>query len=342
MSIDLPENPDALDIPKSSIYYTSCAPYCIVSGPGPVGQRVKNLLTSLGSAAEFRFIDGSLLTTMPEAEIKFALKSVKTVIIAGDNIPPSKSAGWFDKDEPFSVITEKGFKRLLNLLISEREKTSSPQPVRMINLGKASKDSKGIASMFGGGGDGSELNRDDFTLQCRQRGVGYCAINVGKIIADDANLPEISSTRPLANMLVQLPDANSVSSFGGNPILLTRSRVEPNEGTKVTVAAEALLRAAGYPACNYTVNLLSREVLDKNLRDSSNEEWNDELVKLLGPELERIPLVYSSASQVSLKLQSVGKQFAAPGGGGLVTPVQLSKFSNGMRLEFVPKEDAYK
>jgi hypothetical protein len=65
-------------------------------------------------------------------------------------------------------------------------------------------------------------------------------------------------------------------------------------------------------------------------------------LKLVGPELERIPLLYSSPGQVAVKLQKVGEQFAQPGAGGLVTPIQTKRFQNGLRIEFVPKVDTYK
>jgi hypothetical protein len=36
------------------------------------------------------------------------------------------------------------------------------------------------------------------------------------------------------------------------------------------------------------------------------------------------------------------EQFSGPGNGGLITPVSLEKFPNGVRLEFTPKTDTYK
>ena len=66
----------------------------------------------------------------------------------------------------------------------------------------------------------------------------------------------------------------------------------------------------------------------------SDSEWNDELLRTIGPEIERVPLLYATPSQVALKLQRVIEVFRGPDNGGLVTPVRLEKFSNGVRVEF--------
>ena len=59
------------------------------------------------------------------------------------------------------------------------------------------------------------------------------------------------------------------------------------------------------------MNVLSRDILNGDKADQqqplnrlpTDQEWNDEFLKTIGPELERIPLLYASPSQVSLKLQ---------------------------------------
>ena len=134
----------------------------------------------------------------------------------------------------------------------------------------------------------------------------------------------------------------SLPMFADNPVIFTRSRVEPNEVSKVGILSDALLRAVGYVSSNYTISALSRDVRDRRDSIPNEKEWSDEFVKTIGPELERVPLLYASPRQVALKLQRVLEQFTKDGSTKLITPVSLETFSNGVRLEFVPKADAYK
>ena len=241
-------------------------------------------------------------------------------------------------------MNEKSLKRVLNIIDDTRSQALIKQPIRIVALCKAAKESKGFASMISGGSGNEELDGDSVVLQCRSRNFGYCVINTGKLIDDNEEIPPNNSPRPLAQKLRQKePTGTSTETFDDNPIMFTRSRVEPAEVTKVNVAANALLRASGYVASNYTVNLLSRDILDPaNGKNPSDEEWNDEFLKTIGPEIERVPLKYASPSQVALKLQRVIEPFATPGAGGLITPVKLEKFANGVRVEFAPKESTYK
>ena len=78
---------------------------------------------------------------------------------------------------------------------------------------------------------------------------------MGKIIEDTEPIPKNTSPRPLAKKLRQKLKGDTVVGFDDNPVLMTRSRVEPLEVTRVGVAAEALLRAAGYRSSNYTIRL---------------------------------------------------------------------------------------
>lgn len=247
-------------------------------------------------------------------------------------------------EEPFTVMDEKGLKRVLNLIFEMRNQAATKQAIRIVALCKAAKESKGLASMITGGSGSEELEGDAVVLQCKSRNFGYCVINTGKLIEDEAQIPPNNSARPLAQKLKQKePTSTSMLAYDDNPIMFTNSRVEPNEATKVGIAANSLLRAAGYVASNYTVNVLSRDVLDPvNSLNPSDKEWNDELLKTIGPEVERVPLKYATPSQVALKLQRVIEPFATPGAGGLITPVKLEKFANGVRVEFAPKESTYK
>jgi hypothetical protein len=300
---------------------------------------VKEKLGFLGKAVDVRFIDGSLLSTMPDSELKFAVKDAKTLIIAADAAPPAKEPGWFDKEEPFSVLSEKSLKRLLNTVVALKTSTTG---VKVVALGKASKEVKSIGAMFTAASDASSIDSDIVVLQCRQRGLGFCVLNVGKVVSDDAKVKGSPSTRPLGKQLSQSTQSGLLLNFDDNPIILTRSRVEPVDVTRIDAAAEAMLRAVGHVSSNYTVNLLSRNIVDSPERIPSDEEWDDEFVKMIGPELERIPLLYASPGQLALKLQKVGEQFVQQGSAGLITPIKMKKFQNGLRIEFVPKVDTYK
>jgi hypothetical protein len=68
--------------------------------------------------------------------------------------------------------------------------------------------------------------------------------------------------------------------------------------------------------------------------------WDDELLKIEGPELLRLPLSYASGEQAVLRIQRLATKFLEPGS-GLVTPIECEKFSDGVRLLFRPKADAY-
>lgn len=339
VTFNSPENRNAFEIPKSFTYYASRAPYCVVIGPGPVGQRVQEKLTSLGKAVDVRFIDGSLLSTMADSELKFAVKDAKTLIIAADSAPPAKEPGWFDKEVTFSVLSEKSLKRLLNTVVVSKTPSTD---VKVVALGKASKEIKSISTLFTAASDASSIDSDIIVLQCRQRGLGYCVLNVGKVVADDAKVTGSQSTRPLGKQLTQSTQSGLTLKFDNNPIIFTRSRVETVDVTRIDAAAEAMLRAVGHVSSNYTVNLLSRNIVDSPGRIPSDEEWDDEFVKMIGPELERIPLLYASPGQLALKLQKIGEQFAQPGSAGLITPIKIKKFQNGLRIEFLPKIDTYK
>ena len=56
------------------------------------------LLTNfLGGAAEVRYLDGDQINIAQESDLKFALKDVKTVIVAADAYQSGKTKGFFDK-----------------------------------------------------------------------------------------------------------------------------------------------------------------------------------------------------------------------------------------------------
>ena len=49
-------NPEALEVPESAVYYSAGGPYCIITGSGPVGMRVKELLEKLGNHHTYIFL----------------------------------------------------------------------------------------------------------------------------------------------------------------------------------------------------------------------------------------------------------------------------------------------
>jgi hypothetical protein len=74
--------------------------------------------------------------------------------------------------------------------------------------------------------------------------------------------------------------------------------------------------------------------------DDAQGDWDDELGRLIGPELCRIPLLYASASQALISVtRSLSRLCEA--GAGLVTPVDIQKYSNGLRLLFKPRKDNF-
>lgn len=48
LTLTAPVNREALEIPDSAVYYSAGAPYCVITGTGPVGMRVQELLGKLG------------------------------------------------------------------------------------------------------------------------------------------------------------------------------------------------------------------------------------------------------------------------------------------------------
>ena len=217
------------EIPPTSIYYSARAPYCVVTGSGPIGQALKSKLNELGKIADVRYIDGNSLNILPESEIKFAVKEARTIILASDaaSTTGKSGGGWFSKEENFNVINEKGLKRLLNMIVKDRGSLNSPPSIRVVALCKACKESKGIASILLSGsasGDDAAVESDSIILQSKQRGFGFNVISVGSPVSDDSAIPESQSTRPLAKKLKQSTSPGITPSYDNNPVIFTKSR----------------------------------------------------------------------------------------------------------------------
>ena len=72
----------------------------------------------------------------------------------------------------------------------------------------------------------------------------------------------------------------------------------------------------------------------------SDIHWNDEFLKTEGPELARIPICYTRKDQMVLRLTRLVEGLQKPGT-GLVTPIEVERFSNGVRVQFRPPKDNY-
>ena len=75
-------------------------------------------------------------------------------------------------------------------------------------------------------------------------------------------------------------------------------------------------------------------------RSFSDEEWDDEFLRIDGPELLRMPLKYASELQMGIKVGRIAKELQEPGS-GLITPIEVERFSNGVRILFRPKARSY-
>lgn len=338
-------------VPQTAVYSPQCAPYCVVYGPGPVGQELMNTLKGLGKAADVRFLDGESLAVMQEAEINYAIRRAKAVIIAADEAPkkkPNGGGGWFglggvDSTETSAcVVNDKGLKRLLNAAMKEKQKasmsSSSAFNVKVVCLAKAMKAPKGIGSFLAG--EASDVD-SEVILQATQRGLGYSIIKVGNIIDDNAPFPSGQKVRSLSASLPKLTEkeaAVSTTVIPDSPIVFTRSRVENAESTRVSTAVGALLRSVGHPCANSSISVLSTPVSNSD-RLPTDKEWDDEFLKIEGPELHRIPLRFASVGQTAIKLGRIAVDLERSG--SLITPIQVERFSNGVRILFRPKQSSY-
>jgi hypothetical protein len=127
------------------------------------------------------------------------------------------------------------------------------------------------------------------------------------------------------------------SLLPGTPVAFTSSRVDISEYTRTSVAVEALLRSAAHPQTNSSISVLSADNLDRMPTDL---EWDDEFLRIEGPELERVPLRFSSEMQIVIRVGRIAKQLVEPGS-GLITPIEVERFSNGVRILFRPRASNY-
>jgi len=271
---------------------------------------------------------------MQDSELRYALKDVRSILIVADNAVSEKK-GWFGaNDEVSSVINEKGLKRLLNSAMKIKEARRDMNSIKITCLGKASSPSRGAASFLMG--DTTDFD-SEFVLQCQQRNLVYLMLKVGETVPADT---------------VISPEDVSIKSATGPVLIRTSpSKSAGNSGkTRVSDATEALLRSVGHPtAGNCTITVLSTAHTEV-----SGEDWDNEFLKTEGPELLRIPLQYASITQATSKLYRIAQGFAdrqkdpkarfsstGSSATSLVTPIEVTRFENGVRVIFQPKESAY-
>lgn len=346
---------------KTSVYSDNAAPIVLVYGPGPIGTKMKEIADVLGKTASIKFINGEYLNAVKDSEISYNVREAKTVIIACDdkaaNLGDSKSSGgWFsfggtssssDASEFKYCIDSKGLKKLLNAVLNDQKKRIGDYSSKIIWLGSAVKQSRGFASILGGNSagvvDAEEIN-NDFILQCKQRGFRYLSVLIGTVLPDGANFPNNYKRRDSYSSIA-IPSGSTVDvgQFEYPVFLSPNKLVESSEYTRVSAAAEALYRASTHPNGNSTLTVLSTPFttgIDEYKLKPSDDQWDDEFLKIDGPELLRIPLLFASAKQAVARLNRAISKLASPGS-GLVTPIELSKYSNGLRIVFVPNISTY-
>jgi hypothetical protein len=245
-----------VDIPRTSLYSEQAAPILLVYSLGALGQATLTKLKSFGKAIQLKILDGESLTVMQETEINFAMRDVKTIIIAADAKKVEAKKSWFgggSEDEWQPLLNEKGLKRLLNSAMNEANKNG--KSVKVVAVGKATKQPKSLSSLLGG--DSTEFDAE-VVLQCKKRGLGYGIIKVGNLIEDDIPLPSNLRDRSSKEVKALTPEEEVFAQpVYESPLLFTSSRVEYIEVTRMSVAVDALLRSAGHPLMNSTTSVLT-------------------------------------------------------------------------------------
>jgi hypothetical protein len=221
------------------------------------------------------------------------------------------------------------------------ERNSSPEPyaVKVVVLAQGNKEKKSVASLLMG--DTFDLESESVLL-CSQRGFAHAVVKVGKLIGDGSEdaVAEGSTVRRIRESL-RLSDRDTsptVERVLGSPIVLSTSRVDVTECTRVTAAVQAMLRAANYPLQNTSFAILSTPASGGT--EVSQEVWNDEFGRLIGPELLRLPLLYASTQQAVARITRAVLTLQEKGS-GLVTPIAVERYSNGVRILFRPKDSTY-
>jgi hypothetical protein len=153
--------------PQTKLYHESFAPYLCCTSSGPIGQKVKSFFKTLGSASDVKYVDSKTLLGLPDNELRYIARDVKTVIIACDDapIPDAQSKpfnNWLQsifssnsdsKDSSYELtcsLDSNSLKRLLNAVAKEREKISDPPPAKIVLLVAGNNQKKSLASILSG------------------------------------------------------------------------------------------------------------------------------------------------------------------------------------------------
>ncbi len=326
-----------VDVSSTSLYSPAVAPVVIIHGPGKVGQKLYDIAKSFGKSAFFQFIEAEQLSVMREPDLEYLLRDVKSVIIAADgkDITKTRWLGKIETQEANPVLNFKGLQKLLNYVASEAERKQ--HLVKIIALGKACQPRKALGSFLLG--DTTDFE-SEIILECKQRNLAYNIIKVGRVIGEDEPIFASVKYRGVNKQSLQPPTGQEkgARTIPESPIVFTFSPIiESTECTRVNVAAEALLRATTHPHRNVTVSLLSSQLVS---RPPTDIEWNDEFVKLDGPELRRLPLRFTSYRQAALLLKGLVRALQE-GSKQLVTPIQIEEYSNAVKIIFKPLVSSY-
>lgn len=160
------------------------------------------------------------------------------------------------------------------------------QKVKVIVLAQASKPPKSAASFLTG--DTFEVG-SEVILQASSRNFGYSIVKVGKLLEASDPFPAGVKSRQIGDLVSAAVAPSDTKGAGAatflqpqplpsSAVVITTSRVEAAECTRVDVAVQALLRAANHPCANATFSVLSSAV------DGPPEDvqWDDEFVKIIG------------------------------------------------------------
>ena len=266
--------------PATVLFSQKSSPFLLVYGPGVIGQEILKKMKKLGKSIDLKLIDGEFLGVMTEKEIEFAVRNVKTIIIAADSKKLASKGGWFgskentikpstENSDPTSsgdilekidvsnsqwdqLLNEKSLKKLLNATMKESNKNGNVN-IKVVALCKATKQSKGIASFLGG--ENTELD-SEVILQCKSRGLGYAVVKVGSLIDDISPCPPLRERSPKGPKYSK--EEEEITQMGySSPVLFTSSRVEESEVTRLSLAVEAVLRSAAHPVMNSTISVIT-------------------------------------------------------------------------------------
>ena len=264
--------------PATVLFSQKSSPFLLVYGPGVIGQEILKKMKKLGKSIDLKVIDGEFLGVMTEKEIEFAVRNVKTIIIAADSKKVVTKGGWFGSKEKENTIStetaannddiiekidvsnsqwdqllnEKSLKKLLNATMKESNKNGNVN-IKVVALCKATKQSKGIASFLGG--ENTELD-SEVILQCKSRGLGYAVVKVGSLIDDMSPCPPLRERSPKGPKYSKEEEEITQTAYT-SPVLFTSSRVEESEVTRLSLAVEAVLRSAAHPVMNSTIAVIT-------------------------------------------------------------------------------------